>query len=208
MQAIIAQLVAELAPGTLQLATPVQHVAVGTVALVGGTTLPASAIVVATDPTAAARLLPGFTAPPGLAVTTVHLAGPDPLPWDGRWLLLDGDDEGVATAFAVPSAITAGYAPPGQHLISATVLPGAGGSDPAAAVLAQLQRWFGPGHRWEVLHVDRLPYAKPRQQPHDPVPAAPLWSRGIYLCGDATDDASLDGAMRSGRRAAEAILAA
>ena len=33
-------------------------------------------------------------------------------------------------------------------------------------------------------------------------------TKGLYVCGDHRDNATLDGALRSGRRAAEAILAA
>ena len=32
-------------------------------------------------------------------------------------------------------------------------------------------------------------------------------SQGLYVCGDHRDSATLDGALKSGRRAAEAILA-
>ena len=31
-------------------------------------------------------------------------------------------------------------------------------------------------------------------------------SQGLYVCGDHRDSATLDGALKSGRRAAEAIL--
>jgi hypothetical protein len=33
-------------------------------------------------------------------------------------------------------------------------------------------------------------------------------SEGLFVCGDHRDSATLDGALKSGRRAAEAILAA
>lgn len=32
-------------------------------------------------------------------------------------------------------------------------------------------------------------------------------SEGLYVCGDHRDSATLDGALKSGRRAAEAVLA-
>ncbi len=207
IRAIADQLAARLPSGVLRPAAPVQRVEEGLVTLASGETCAAAAVVVAVDPRAAADLLPGLAVPPGLAVTTVHLSAPDPLPWDGRWLLLDGEREGGAVAYAVPSAVAAGYAPPGRHLVSATVLPGDGGDDPAAAVLAQLRRWFGADHEFSVLRVDRLVYAKPRQNSGDDVGIGPRWSEGIFVCGDYTVDASLDGALRSGHRAAEAILA-
>jgi len=211
MHAIIDQLAAPLPPQAFRYGHDVSHLKAGLVTLANGEHIPASAIVVAVDPPAAARLLPGFTTPPGVAVTTVHLSLPGELPWDGRYLLLDGDDEGVAVAYAAPSAVAAGYAPPGQHVVSATILDSNASKNPDQAgprVVAQLQRWFGPQHAWQILRCDHIRYAKPRQYPHDAVVTGPQWSRGIYLCGDHTGEASLDGALRSGRKAAEAMVRA
>jgi hypothetical protein len=61
---------------------------------------------------------------------------------------------------------------------------------------------------WRYLKSYRIPHAQPRQSPGalEP-PERPVRIRpGVYLCGDHRDNASIQGAMVSGRRAAEAVL--
>jgi hypothetical protein len=57
--------------------------------------------------------------------------------------------------------------------------------------------------------VQRIPHAIPRQWPEDLVARLPaaLGPR-TFVAGDHLEDASINGAMRSGRRAAERCLAA
>jgi hypothetical protein len=76
-------------------------------------------------------------------------------------------------------------------------------------VRAQLGRWFGGGvRRWRHLRTYHIPFAQPDQAP----PALTPWRRdvrvrpGLYVCGDHVDNASINGAMESGRRAADAVL--
>jgi protoporphyrinogen oxidase len=206
MDAIPRQLAAGLPAGSIELGREVLAVRADGVVLADGAERAARAVVVATDPPAAQRLLPGLDVSPSLAVRAVHLAVPGALPFDGRWLVLDGDGDGPLTTLASPSAVAAGYAPPGQHLLTASVL-GAGEEDPAPEVLAQLRAWFGPQVAgWRHLATHRIRHAQHRQHPGDRV--APGHVGGVFLAGDHTDEASLDGALRSGRAAAEAILRA
>ena len=205
MEAIPLQLAAGLPAGTVALGRAVRALRADGVTMADGEEVAARAVVVAVAPPALARLVPGFSAPPFLTVRAVHLAAPAPLPFDGRWLVLDGEGSGPATTLACPSAVAQGYAPPGQHLLSASVL-GDGEDDPAAGVLAQCRAWFGPVvDGWRHLVTQRIAYAQHRQHPGDPTTAPRV--AGLYLAGDHTTEASLDGALRSGRLAAEAILA-
>ena len=67
-----------------------------------------------------------------------------------------------------------------------------------------------PVDRWRLLRTDRIPYAQPRMDPSD-LPTLRREVRvddGLWVCGDHRDTASLQGAMVSGRRTADAILAA
>jgi len=83
---------------------------------------------------------------------------------------------------------------------------GEGSDDPAAEVLAQCRAWFGSAaNGWRHLVTQRIAYAQHRQHPID-VPT-PRRIGGLLIAGDHTAEASLDGALRSGRLAAEAILA-
>jgi predicted NAD/FAD-dependent oxidoreductase len=76
-------------------------------------------------------------------------------------------------------------------------------------MLTQLAEFFGSQvQEWETLRVDRIPRAQPIQLPgYDHRPAATLES-GIVVCGDHRRDASINGAMESGRLAARAVLSA
>jgi predicted NAD/FAD-dependent oxidoreductase len=73
-----------------------------------------------------------------------------------------------------------------------------------------MKNWFGPTvSSWRHLKSYRIPHAQPQQYPGalEP-PQRPVRVRsGIYVCGDHRDNASINGAMLSGRRAAEAVLA-
>ena len=61
---------------------------------------------------------------------------------------------------------------------------------------------------WRHLRTCRILPALPRQLP--PALAEPerpvRWQANLYVCGDHRDNASIQGAMVSGRRAAEAVI--
>ena len=65
-----------------------------------------------------------------------------------------------------------------------------------------------PSDDWRHLRTYRIRYALPRQRP--PALAEPerpvRWQPNLYVCGDHRDNASIQGAMVSGRRAAEAVI--
>ena len=112
----------------------------------------------------------------------------------------------------VPSQVAPAYAPPGAALVSANVVGGISGDEDEleAAVRRQLRGWFGDAvDRWRLLRVDRIRTALPRGARPAAAPEH-AWARladSVYVCGDHLDGASINGAMRSGRLAAEAVLA-
>lgn len=126
-------------------------------------------------------------------------------------LVLDGEGVGPVNNVCVMSNASAHYAPPGRALVGATVI-GSPETDPAellAAVKNQLAAWFGPGvGAWRHLRTYRIPHALPDQPVDSLEPARrPVAVRpGLFVCGDHLDNASINGAMESGRRAAEALL--
>jgi predicted NAD/FAD-dependent oxidoreductase len=77
-------------------------------------------------------------------------------------------------------------------------------------VRRQLGDWFGGQvEKWTHLRSYTIRHGLPGQ-------AAPGWKRsgqgprvseGLYCCGDYTESASIQGAMLSGRRAAEVVAA-
>jgi phytoene dehydrogenase-like protein len=225
MAAIPEQLAAHLPDGTVRLDQRVTAVAPGSALLASGERVPARAVVVATDGPAAAALLDPLPAPASLGSATIYFAAED-VPAEAGVLVLDGDHDGPVTHVCVPSLVAPSYAPDGAHLIAVTALGDAAAGEPReleSAVLAQLADWFGAGVvGWRQLAAYHLPHAQPAQPPGalDP-PARPArlgddpafagddrngaW-KGVYLCGDHREIASLNGAMASGRRAAEAVL--
>lgn len=138
-------------------------------------------------------------------VSCVYFAAPEP-PLPGAWLVLDGDGEGPVNNVAVMTEVSREYAPPGCALVSASVI-GAGEPD-LVAVRRQLASWFGPGVRdWRTLRTYQIPQALPALPVGVQIEHPSRISEGLYACGDHRLHPSLNGALRSGRLAAEAVFA-
>lgn len=212
MGAIPEQLAAALPPGSVRCGCPVRAVAPGGVALEDGTQRHARHVVLATSQLAAESLLPEAlrapTKPRTRSVSCLYFAAHrSPAP-DGI-LYLDGSGRGPVNNACVLSNVSPHYAPPGQHLISATVLGTPQGDDLEAEARAQLARWFGAQTGdWRLLRTYRIREAQP-EEAQLRLAAGPLDARllpGLYRAGDYCEDVSINGALLSGRRAAEAIL--
>jgi phytoene dehydrogenase-like protein len=131
-------------------------------------------------------------------------------------ILLNGEDSaaGPVNNVAVMSVVAPGYAPPGAHLVVASVIGQAPEGEAAllrldAAVRGHLRQWFGPMvDSWRKLAANPLPRALPQQRHAEWEQAAVRLggSGGVYLCGDYRETASIQGALASGRRAAEAVM--
>lgn len=214
MGEVPAQLAAALPPGALRLGARVQSATAEGVRLADGETVRARTVVLAVDGPALEQLAreAGQTLPrgPWRAVTHLSFAARHE-PGMGPWLLLDGEGKGPINDACVPSSVRAELAPPGAHLISATVIGGAeqrgGVSHLERAVRARLAEWLPQVQGGlECLRVLEIPHALPDQRPgHVPTPAR--LGDGPFVAGDHTGLASLDGAMASGERAAAAVLA-
>jgi predicted NAD/FAD-dependent oxidoreductase len=72
-----------------------------------------------------------------------------------------------------------------------------------------MKNWFGKvTSTWQLLRSYKIAHAQPQQLPGalEP-PQRPVRTRpGVYVCGDHRDNSSINGALVSGRRAAEAVL--
>ena len=212
MGAIADQLVFRLPPGTLRLATPVERLQEQTVDLATGERLTAHAVVVATDPWEAARLL-GATKPPDTRSTTcLYFAAPEP-PVHKPLLVLNGDGIGPINSLLVPSEISSAYAPPGRALVTVNVLGNPAEDDKALEekVRTQLHDWFGTVIRhWRLLRLYRINRALPPQEP--PVAGPDAWPCGLgprlFVCGEYLGAPSIQWALFTGRRAGAAAAAA
>ncbi len=72
-----------------------------------------------------------------------------------------------------------------------------------------MRKWFGPVvDSWKMLRAYPLARALPQQR-HAEWEQAPVrvgGTGGVYMCGDYRETASIQGALASGRRAAEAVI--
>lgn len=208
MQAIPEQLAAGLAPGTVRLNAPVASVGDGSITLQSGERIAADAVVIAADGSTAAQVLPGIDAPSWRPVTCVYFAAPES-PLEAPVLALNGSGLGLVNNVAVMSDVAPAYAPTQQALVSVSVLKPSAGDDAslAAQVQAELEGWFGPSVRtWRWLRSYRIDRALPVRRPLEI--AAPRAVRpGVWIAGDFLATPSIQGAMESGERVADAILA-
>ena len=214
MQAIPRQLAAGLPRGVVRTGCRVAEVVAPRARLESGERIEGDAVVLA----GAFPELPGRPQAPTpaawCATTCLYFAAPE-LPVDRPILVLDGDGEGPVNNLCVPSRVAPSYAPAGRALVSASVVHGSAGDDlPGdeleAAARRQLSGWFGPVVAdWDLLRAYRIRRALPSQTPPwlEPARRPVRLADRLYACGDHRDNASIQGAMVSGRRAAEAVLA-
>jgi hypothetical protein len=191
MGAIPQQLADRLPTGVLQLNSPVAALPT------------ARAVVVATDASSAALLVPGLHAPAFRSVTThYHLA--DALPLKDKAIVLDGERSGPVTNSVVLTNVAPSYAP-GRVLVSSSVVSG-DSSEPAVRThLASLYGVTTTG--WQHIAAYDLPEALPSMAPPMGDLRKPVrLEDGLFVCGDHRDTASIQGALVSGRRAATAVL--
>ncbi len=211
MQAIPDQLAAGLPPGSVRLGAAVRQVGHREVTLIDGETLRARAVIVATEGPAAARLLGGEVPDPGSNGSTTLWYAADRPPVAEPILMLDGEGRGPVNSVVVMSNAAPAYAPPGTALLAAAVVgvPAGDDADLDGRAREQLRAWYGAAvGGWRLLRVDRIPQALPDQT----VGKLDPWQRpvrlrpGLYVCGDHRDNGSIDGAMTSGFRAAQAAM--
>jgi phytoene dehydrogenase-like protein len=210
MQRIPEQLAAGLGPGVVRLATRGARLVDGGVELTDGEIVRARRVVVATDGDEAKRLGDAGEGTAWRSVTCVHWAAPSS-PLEGEPVLwLNGTGRGLINNLVVPSDVAADYAPPGQALVSTTVLgdPDQDDLSLAGILQAELAGHFGEQTRsWSPLAVRRVRRALPDlRKPSGGEGAAREVRPGLWVCGDHRASASIQGAMASGVAAAKALL--
>ena len=205
MQAIPDQLAARLPAGIIHLGHRVSSTTATSVRLDGGVEIDASAVVVATDGPTASELL-GIDAVDSKAAGCVYFAA-DAAPTETKYVVLDGTGAGPVLNVAVMSNVAPSYAPTGRHLVAAA-LPGHADGDLEAAARRQLRTWWGSQvDRWDHLATYRIPHGQPRQSPPFSPKRPVRLADGRFVCGDHRDTASIQGALHSGRRCADAVAA-
>lgn len=145
--------------------------------------------------------------------TTLYYAA-ERTPVDGPLLALNGEGAaaGPVNNAVVLSQASERYAPPGAHLIAASIV----GRAPQSAnqmeqlereARAQLRQWFGTDvDRWSVVGGYPIMQALPRCRHAEWEQAATRLTEGVFVCGDYRETPSIQGALASGRRTAEMVL--
>lgn len=212
MGAIADQLAAKLPTASIRMKSHVRNVQDGFVIMDDGDTMAAPIIVVATEGPEAAKLLgEEIQTTTGRSVLCVYYAA-QKAPFEEPILVLNGDGKGCVNNVCVPSNVARSYAPEGQHLVSVSVLGDRDEDEDREIddeVRKDLKPWFGEQvESWRYLRSYKIKYALPDQSPPQlATPQRPVKLRpGIFVCGDHKDNASINGAIASGRRTAEAVL--
>ncbi|MEU4098036.1 NAD(P)/FAD-dependent oxidoreductase [Streptomyces sp. NPDC026673] len=200
-------LAAALPPGTVRTGVRAVTAATTGVRTSNGEEIASRAVVVATGAGAAAELLPGLRVPGFHAVTVVHHAAPA-APLRQPALVLDADHRGPVSHTFPASLVDPSRAPVGRALVTSVLLGRAAVAAPDdIAVRAHLAELYGTSTAgWELLAVHHDAEALPAMTaPHDlrrPVRIL----QGLYVCGDHRDTSTVQGALLSGRRAAQRLL--
>lgn len=170
----------------------------------------AEKIILALDEPSLCRVLGRPVPPEGRGTSVVYFKTRKSL-YDRACLLLPEGGDRVVRHFVQITNVAPEFAPPGWHLISATVLDSRGWNEEqlADAAAREIALVFpdaaGLLEHIETIHV---PYAVPLQPPGFAARNAfPDLPENVYACGDWKRGASIQAAIQSGIETAQLILA-
>jgi phytoene dehydrogenase-like protein len=217
MQAIPRQLATQLPQGSINFGVTASAVARTMVRTDQGD-IRTRSVVIATNARSAALLIPSLKVPASNAVTTwYHLADCDGSYLTGgkSTLVVDGkkfdgasnDPSRPLVNTVVMSNNAPSYASENRTLISSSALGVHPGSAYEKQVRTHLAALYGvPTGGWTHVATYPIPDALPMMMPPHDISQDVRLSEGVYLCGDYRQVSSIDGALASGRRAAEALI--
>ncbi len=224
MEMIPRQLAVRLKADTLQLRTEVKRLRRErngvTAELQNGYTVSARTVILALPDPQVRKLLDGLSGRAKLGRdvqwnrTTTFYYSSHRTPIADPILILNGEGTkaGPVNNAVVMSQVSPAYAPPGAHLVAASVVGQAPEAQSTmekleAEVREQLTNWFGIDvARWEVIGGYPITHALPLCRNAMWEQSAVRLADGILVCGDYRELPSIQGALSSGRRAAEAAL--
>ena len=179
----------------------------------GGSTLRARAVVVATDPLTAAQLT-ALPEPATKGLVTWWFEAPE-APSEVPLIAIDGRRTAPLSPrpvwnTAVVTAAAPSYAAPGRHLVEATcLLDRPDGDAPEVEVLSHVAAIYGCSTAgWHTIIRHRIPHALPVLLPPLRTRRDVSLGHGLFVCGDHRDTSSIQGALVSGNRTAQAVHAA
>ena len=169
----------------------------------------ADAVVVATEAPVAGELT-GEAVPEGSVGEVCIYYETSGLGSGKKVLLNAGEDAFVNNAVEI-SSVSERYAPRGRHLLYAVALTGLDSPDAQLyrRGVEDLSSWY-PRADFRPLGLRRIPYGQFAQPPgiHETLPQNRTATPGLFLAGEYTEDASINGSMLSGEKAAMEVLGA
>ena len=185
----------------LQLGVQVNEIGDGVVETSIGK-MSADVIVVATDPTTSAQLLQQAEVPVMNSATTWYHVLNDPIEI-GANLRIDGSGLGPVINSIAISNISPYYAPAGKTLISSTTITPASESEIRRHLSAI---WKRSSKEWELVSKYEIKQSLPLHGVSKPIESVVEIKQNLFVIGDHRETPSQQGAMHSGRRAAEKML--
>lgn len=159
-------------------------------------------VIVATDLTTAAQLLDIANVPKLAASTTWYYEVPKDLT-GSACLLIDGEHRGPVVNSIVLSNLIASYSPDGKSLLASTTLDFASESE-VRRHLALM--WGAHTGEWSLIAKYDIPKSLPIFAIGGQSAASSQFSEQIYVAGDYRTAPSQNGALLSGRLAAQELL--
>jgi len=164
--------------------------------------LVATKIVLATDATTTAQLLGANEVAPLIRSTTWYHVAEDS-PSDSAELILDAENRGPVVNSLAISNLSKSYAPAGQNLISSTTITHASESE-VRRHLALM--WGSSTENWRLIAKYEINSALPLFAPGKASVKGSKFNDVIYLAGDYLSAPSQNGALMSGRLAAQELM--
>lgn len=189
----------QLSPESIKLSTCVKSWNSHGVSLENGETIDASAVVCAFDP----KIKEPNKEKHFRSATTYYFTSEilNTLGWD-KWLILVPPRFGFSIShLALVSSVASGYTTTGKPLLSVTVT---GEKRPSEnEIMAEVEKIAQKSLRLTPIAITEVPNALPILEGKK---AGFEIKEGIWFCGDRFSTPSINGALRSGRLAAESIL--
>jgi flavin-dependent amine oxidoreductase len=121
-----------------------------------------------------------------------------------KYLKLNGSSTGLVQTVAINSAAQPTYAPPDFDLMTISTR----GQASEGQVREELMEWWGQGVKdWKHLRTDLIRCALPQElKPFEAIAGVEEKGFQVFFCGDHTTTGSIQGALTSGRQAAQRIV--
>ncbi len=199
MQQIPLQMSAKIDQACLRLGETINEISKNEVVLGSGERLKARAVVCAFNNVDAA--VNQSDSPPFRSVINYYFSTQDKLTWE-KWLVLVPPSYGFnINNIAVMSQVAETYSTNGQQLLSVSVI---GGADPGEDIVAkELKQIAGFDLNLKFIKKFNVKNALPFKYNSEETET----QNGVYFCGDYLSSPSINGALKSGRRTAEKLIA-